>query len=260
MILSAFDRQPRFLEVRVDGTVLGPRQAVRVAPFALFSLRTQNETPWDTATGGNFIRYSAGRVGIGFSANPRAGRESGGTGIGGIWGESDSSTGVVGRSRGVQARGVLGQAMPESTSGTGVYGWASADTGTTYAVRGDVLSPAGYAAYFTGATGSRNYFQRRVGIGTLNPAAMLEVAGGGNLIQATHSNGHPMAMSASLVTPMRGVMIAAAGTALLPGPGWGIAAAMPASWPRPAVRMARWLGALRAMSPLPARVRHYLGR
>lgn len=41
---AAFDGQPRYLEVLVDGTALSPRQAVRPAPVALFAL-AGNEGP-----------------------------------------------------------------------------------------------------------------------------------------------------------------------------------------------------------------------
>jgi trimeric autotransporter adhesin len=80
-----------------------------------------------------------------------------------------------------------------STSGRAVVGDAFASTGITYGVTGNVNSPNGFAAFFTGAIGSRNYFQRNVGIGTLNPGELLEVAGnihvsGGNRTIFNRSN------------------------------------------------------------------------
>jgi hypothetical protein len=48
--------------------------------------------------------------------------------------------------------------------------------GTTYGVRGQVNSTNGYAAYFTGPSGSRNYFQRNVGIGTTVPTFLLQLS------------------------------------------------------------------------------------
>ena len=79
-----------------------------------------------------------------------------------------------------------------STSGRGVSGWASSGSGTTYGVFGHVDSPSGFAGYFVGPPGSRNYFSQRVGIGTNNPGTMLDVMPDGiaNLIRATHANGH----------------------------------------------------------------------
>jgi hypothetical protein len=57
----------------------------------------------------------------------------------------------------------------------GVYGFASAASGINYGVRGNTSSATGFAGYFTGVVGSKNYFQRSVGIGTEYPYASLEV-------------------------------------------------------------------------------------
>ncbi|MGE0480141.1 MAG: tail fiber domain-containing protein [Phycisphaerae bacterium] len=69
--------------------------------------------------------------------------------------------------------GVWGQSA--STLGSGIFGFATATSGAPAAVRGDVDSPTGYGAYFTGVAGSRNFFERRVGIGTDSPAHLLHV-------------------------------------------------------------------------------------
>lgn len=58
-----------------------------------------------------------------------------------------------------------------------MQGRATNVSGQTRAVVGNVSSPNGFAAHFTGAPGSRNYFERAVGIGTDNPQALLDVAG-----------------------------------------------------------------------------------
>jgi hypothetical protein len=74
----------------------------------------------------------------------------------GVWGShSGSGWGVYGT----------------SVSGRGVYGWATATTGTTYGVYGEVASPNGWAGYFVG----RGYFSGRVGINTTSPASWLHV-------------------------------------------------------------------------------------
>jgi len=62
-------------------------------------------------------------------------------------------------------------------TGRGVYAFASATSGINYAMRGRTDSPQGFAAYFTGAAGSTNYFERAVGIGRTTATNMLEVAG-----------------------------------------------------------------------------------
>jgi hypothetical protein len=64
-----------------------------------------------------------------------------------------------------------------STDGTAVFGETSASTGTTYGVRGHSSSLEGFTGYFTGVAGSRNFFERPVGIGTENPKYSLETPG-----------------------------------------------------------------------------------
>jgi hypothetical protein len=62
--------------------------------------------------------------------------------------------------------GVMGASS--STNGRGVAGIALASSGPNIGVGGHTSSPNGYAGYFTGTEGSRNYFERSVGIGTLS--------------------------------------------------------------------------------------------
>jgi hypothetical protein len=110
----------------------------------------------------------------------------------GVYGAATSmtgtNTGVYGESWGSTGRGVFGFAAGSggettgvyglshsSNGGRGVFGWATAHGGTTYGVRGLVNSPDGYAGYFTGPSGSRNYFEQAVGIGTDSPTAHLHV-------------------------------------------------------------------------------------
>jgi hypothetical protein len=90
-----------------------------------------------------------------------------GSGSAGVFGKNFSTTNAN--------YGVFGEAV--SVSGRGVYGLASATTGTNTGVYGHTASSDGYAGYFTGAAGSSNYFEQKVGIGTFTPAARLEVFG-----------------------------------------------------------------------------------
>lgn len=112
----------------------------------------------------------------------------------GIRGEATAGTGITygvsGQSDSVAGRGVSGFASAASgttygvygqsvsTSGRGVYGWANAATGTTYGVYGECNSPDGFAGYFSGPVGSRNYFARSIGIGVTSPDATFHVADG----------------------------------------------------------------------------------
>ena len=97
--------------------------------------------------------------------------------------------GVYGESKGASGIGVYGLSSGGGTpskyggyfrangeNGRGIYAAAAYATGDTRAVQGYVLSPAGFSAYFEGAVGSANYFQRRVGIGNTDPNANLHVA------------------------------------------------------------------------------------
>lgn len=61
-----------------------------------------------------------------------------------------------------------------STSGTGVYGVNKTSIGTTYGVFGDVYSPTGFSGFFQGG---KFYIKGNTGIGTLDPAGMLEING-----------------------------------------------------------------------------------
>jgi hypothetical protein len=98
----------------------------------------------------------------------------------GVYGESNGTlgTGVYGHATATSGTnyGVYGRS--EGATGRALYGLASACTGTNYGVWGQVNSPNGYAGFFTGPEGSRNYFQRAVGIGTDAPEATLHVAAG----------------------------------------------------------------------------------
>jgi len=86
--------------------------------------------------------------------------------------------------RGYHAGGGVG-VKGETLTGIGVYGIATADSGTTYGLRGETTSPDGYAGYFIG---NRNYFMGRVGIGAgaIIPDAQLHVHQRGLSTPALH--------------------------------------------------------------------------
>jgi hypothetical protein len=68
-----------------------------------------------------------------------------------------------------------------SAGGVGLFGAASATSGPSIAIWAHSDSTAGYGFYSTG--GSRNYFEKKIGIGTIPTAQseMLEVGGNGRI-------------------------------------------------------------------------------
>lgn len=68
---SAFNGDARWLEIRVSGTLLSPRQELTGAPYAVFATK-----PWESA-GGN-VFYTVGNVGIG-TASPATALQVAGT-------------------------------------------------------------------------------------------------------------------------------------------------------------------------------------
>ncbi len=109
-------------------------------------------------------------------------------GVVGVAVGSPNGTGVFGQGN---EEGVLGQAIAFSgetngvtgrslsTSGRGVFAQATATSGTTIAVRGEVTSPSGFGAFFIGPAGSKNFFERNVGIGTQSPTNPLHISAAG---------------------------------------------------------------------------------
>ncbi len=96
-----------------------------------------------------------------------------GTGGYGVIGKSVGGAGVFGEANATSGwtRGVEGYVV--NPEGVAVYGFNEADSGNAWAIRGDTLSPDGYAGYFNG----RGYFSNNVGIGTTDISSTLTVAG-----------------------------------------------------------------------------------
>ena len=108
----------------------------------------------------------------------------------GVYGETYSTAtanagaGVMGQAYYGNSSGVRG-ATP-SDSGTGVLGWASSLTGSTYGVHGICRSPDGYAGYFEG----RGYFSDMLTAGSgLTVGGNLTVGGWTILSQALAASG-----------------------------------------------------------------------
>jgi hypothetical protein len=139
--------------------------------FGVYGYATNNT---GSTYGGYFESDSTMGVGIYGLADAASGFTHGGS----FRSDSTSGKGVYGAASAGTGNtdGVYGVSV--STSGTGVRGWASANSGTTYGVYGQCVSPSGFAGYFTGPAGSRNYFARSIGIGITSPDATFHVADG----------------------------------------------------------------------------------
>jgi len=192
---SAFNNSLRWLEIKVDGTTLSPRQPITRTPYAIQTrginvsdagkvgigttipqslLQVIGSAGSDHAISGYNITGTGNAAGVyghtssvsGYGLSGYAAPTSGFNY--GVWGESNSitGTGVYGRaSQGVGGNfGVVGHS--NSSSGTGVYGFASSNSGNTRAIHGESTSPTGFAGFFTG----RGYFSKSVGFGTMNPS------------------------------------------------------------------------------------------
>jgi hypothetical protein len=160
--------EPRYLEIRVDGETLGPRQQVTAAPVAAYALSSADAavSPWIGVSGG--LEYNAGRVRIGSDSFgvARLRVDAGGASLdgatittandGGFAVEATASgaggTGVraIGSDIGLSASasassgstiGVFGSS--ESSAGHGVLGWGTAFSGDTVGVAGRTDSTTG---------------------------------------------------------------------------------------------------------------------
>ncbi len=126
---------------------------------------------------GTRLYYNAGAVGIG-TATPGTygGRlEILATGF---------RTGVTAFTNGIASvHGIVGAGSP----GSGVLGETRSGHSGSVGVRGKSTTPLGFAGYFEGG---RNYFQRNVGIGALNPTAMLHTVGSLRFQDLSQNNAH----------------------------------------------------------------------
>ena len=201
-----------WLEVIADGITLSPRQRVTAVPLALHALNGGGEGFWELVAGAlsynglveiatnaeEALVVSGDINGIRAQANGSAifGTSASGSGVKGVATNTQGENrGVSGTSfsplgYGVYAANTTGGDALKAEGGTGVRAvgqYAGVDaTGDTfgvvgsskvYGVFGYVEEPEGHAAYFVGADGSSNYFQRETGIGTDDPEAMLHVEG-----------------------------------------------------------------------------------
>lgn len=147
------------------------------SPLHVTSTAPRSIEAINTATGGTtygVLAQSSSLTGIGIRGDATS------SGINrGVWGTTASGQGigVLGESLALSGNTSGVQGATSSSAGRGVFGLASSLAGTTFGIYGQVSSPNGFAGYFVGPSGSRNYFQRAVGIGTTTPTAALHVVG-----------------------------------------------------------------------------------
>lgn len=157
-----------WIEVVADGTTLTPRQPITAVPLALHALN-----------GGGFWELISGTLSY---DGPVAIETSSGEGLNvsgdslGIRAESTGENGTALRAAGPFAVRADGSVVGVEAFGD-VIGMIAQSP--EIAVYGLAETVDGYSGYFTGEDGSSNYFKNKVGIGTLEPTAMLEIDGPG---------------------------------------------------------------------------------
>ena len=203
-----------WIEVVADGTTLSPRQPITAVPLALHALDGGGEGFWELNGGlllysgpvsitsntiENALTVNGDAVGISATADGSAiiGTVATGSGVQGIaTSDEGANSGVRGTSFSQSGAGVradnlhpFGTAIAaESYVGLSVDAEAIgvitrgdvagiSATSPSQAVIGSATAEDGYGAYFVGFPGSSNYFQQKVGIGTLEPTATLEING-----------------------------------------------------------------------------------
>lgn len=132
-----------YAEMRVDGTLITPRQRLTAAPYAAFALTTFDpELPWTEINGG--IIYNDGDVGIGTTGFAQARlRVDAGPNFDGVHATSTAGNGWA----------VYGVASGDF--GIGVHGRFDATSGGGTAVRGVSASPQAWSGEFIGGRGLR---------------------------------------------------------------------------------------------------------
>ncbi|HVP58827.1 MAG TPA: hypothetical protein VMU02_12100 [bacterium] len=209
--------EPRWLAITVDGHPLSPRREIVSVASAFnaldadslggaaassYSLTGHSHSFLD-APGGSpgqvLIADANANVGIGtqtpaYRLHVETSASSSGTraiyglashaGTGrqlcGVYGETRSTdvdnpgSGVFGWANAQTGRGegVTGESAAET--GTGVYGWAYHTSGINYGVYAKTSSSNGFAGYFVG---SKNFFDGKIGIGSQYPTARLDIYG-----------------------------------------------------------------------------------
>jgi hypothetical protein len=190
-----FDGNDRWLEIGVRAgefddpnvyTLLSPRQELAPTPYAIYALTGGGggmlSLPYEGTVDSAETAFSITNSLSGHAIKGCASSSGviGPSYLAGVYGEATNASeneinyGGLFTASGGEGIAVYGTAP--GTSAKGVYAYASAQSGTNYGIYGRTRSSDGYAGYFVGG---RNYFEGKVGIGTVtpNPEVKLEVAG-----------------------------------------------------------------------------------
>ncbi|HRQ63737.1 MAG TPA: hypothetical protein PKZ76_02535 [Xanthomonadaceae bacterium] len=148
--------EPRFLDIRVNGTILVPRQPVTAVPIAAHAITSADGgSPWTSVSGG--LEYNAGRVriGLGSFADARL-RVDAGSNLDGVHASTatDGGWAVLAQATGTGATGV--RASASGTGGTAVYGVAAVASGLTTGVLGESTSTTGRGVFGRATAASGN--------------------------------------------------------------------------------------------------------
>jgi hypothetical protein len=185
---EVFTGQPLWLEASVDSTPLTPRQRITAVPMAL-NVPAGAGSNWQRVN--DDIYFDGGNIGIGTSeplfplqviTDQPFDPESSDTVVGALI--SVTGPGTLGglqvsafRSESTENPAYAIVGTTNTSLGASLRGLAQAPSGPAIAVQGETYSSEGFAGHFIGHEDSRNYFQRRVGIGLEDPDAMLQVVG-----------------------------------------------------------------------------------
>jgi len=202
-----------WIEVVADGTTLTPRQPITAVPLALHALNGGGGGFWELV--GSTLSYdgpveiatNAGEALVVTGDNTGIRAQASNLAVSGITGGGTAIRGVATNDTG-ENNGIRGTSFSQSGAGVradNVHPFGTAIVAESYvglfadaeaigvittgevagvsasspfqAVFGSATASEGYGAYFVGQPGSSNYFQQKVGIGTLDPTATLEING-----------------------------------------------------------------------------------
>jgi hypothetical protein len=169
---AAFNGDARWIQISVNGTVLGPRQPLTAAPYALRALSAPGDSGFWSANSTHIFNNNAGRVGVGISSPDSMLHVSEGS-AGAVTADFNSAaafersttTYLSILSPSTNERGILFGDPESNVNGGIIYNSNSTQDGFQFRSGGNATHMV-----LTGAGD--------LGIGTTSPTARLEVSGG----------------------------------------------------------------------------------